>query len=92
MDEYNRLKNNAIHMSGIAVNKCLAGTQATLVTSCSCVRYGTGLVLHKVRNFNRIVLSQMKRWMVILPMDKKKCLAAMTNIRVINTTFNLERK
>ena len=91
-DEHILLKNNTIHVGGLTIETCKHGNQQTTHTTFESVIYGDNLETKNEDNLKKIVLSRMKRRMVVITMDKSECDKSFQNICIVNKKFDMKQK
>ena len=84
--------NIIIHLGGLSVETCKIGNKKTVHTTFESVVYGKNIRIMKDGSISKIILSQMKRRMVMATMNKSECDKIMQNVCIVNTRFDLKRK
>ena len=91
-EEHLLLKNSIIHLAGLSVKTCNIGNQKTVHTTFESVVFGKNVKIMKDGTISKIALSQMKRRMVMVTMDKVEFNKSMQNVCIVNTRFDLKQK
>ena len=88
IQQYNVIKNNSIHVSGVNFITPQTHMQKTEFSNYSNIEIGCNLSHKNITGSLNLNIDRIKKNMVIITMDKSECMTSRSNVEVINSTIN----